>query len=204
MKSLLQKILLVSSNNIFNDVEDGLECLWSVLSSRVISAWQWWVTLWSLHQVEDGKCKCWCTIINTFLIDIGHPMLLDLNIILQYRRNVQNCAWWTLLIWKVAIVVVQSNHTQYLMYYAWTNHSICTPSTHLLVYLLFLKYTQCTLKWVLTYKEACHNCIRSLCFSWPANPEIHWSLYVPYTSSSLYLSNTNRYTICVRPDEGSS
>ena len=36
------------------------------------------------------------------------------------------------------------------------------------------------------------------------NPEIRWSLYGPYNpAASWYLSHTNRYTDCVRPEEGS-
>ena len=68
-----------------------------------------------------------------------------------------------------------------------------------LFHAVYMIYTDC----VLTHKESCHKCIRSWYFSWPTlKYAVHYTDLI-YPAASWYLSDTNRYTDCVRPDEGS-
>ena len=55
----------------------------------------------------------------------------------------------------------------------------------------------------MTYKESCHKCIRSWYFSWPTLKYTDHYTDLIHPAASLYLSYTNRYTDCVRAEEGS-
>jgi len=52
------------------------------------------------------------------------------------------------------------------------------------------------------YGESCHKCIRSWYFSWPALKYTDHYTDLIHSAASLYLSYTNRYIDCVRPEEG--
>ena len=55
----------------------------------------------------------------------------------------------------------------------------------------------------MTYKESCHKWIRSWYFCWPTLKYTDHYTGLIHPATSLYLPYTNRYTDCVRPEDGS-
>ena len=51
--------------------------------------------------------------------------------------------------------------------------------------------------------QSCHKCLRSWYFSWPTLKYTDHYTDLIHSAASWYLSYTNRYTDCVRPEEGS-